>query len=1196
MMKRKMKQTVLIGLGGTGSRVVNNVARELRERNIGINDGIVTCAVLDTNQTDNELIKDSGTEIPVIATCDERTIDEYLANYAHKDPRSWCPYSRSLGTQTMIDGASEMRVKSRVAFMDTMATSTIYDLQAAIEKVFHNRPGTPEKIRVLIVSSLVGGTGSGMFIQVALWMRKFFQERSCIATIRGILLLPDIFLRTLDNIRNNPMKKLSLYANAYAAIREINAINKIIKTGEKPERPIIISDLFDSNNPPSHPIFDNAFFIDDVDANGAAFDSQQAYEKMVAQIVYMQLYAPMHKEMISVEDNLYKAFERSKDPIYGSCGTSKAVYPIDDVIKYCALRATDDSISQGWSIIDEEIKAMEEEEKNAEKDGASSSKRINKRDMFIKLFDEKSQKKSEEVGISDKLFVSIKKDIFDETRISTGKGDETAEVLSCKISSFMNLIEEEIKKSVTENGGCKKISNIGTSLPDPEKPDNFSDNLKEQLKSIRDKEKDTVSKVLNDFDKNVSEYADSIIRSLVPLNMGSVNKDDKKSLFGIFQKTDANNNVFFVHPVAARYLLYKLSQEIEVRQNKLVVDQRRKDAENGATKTVSFDNPKTRIKETLDDYWSQVGWFVSKTEIQHFLRKYKTFNTENTNLCTQYETSYLTQLVLKALQKRVKDLIVTMENLFNDFPKLREELNKQIEANIDKNANDLEKTLFVYANREHKECMYKSLGIDVNSRQDKLHKDVIETVYGKFCAIYRPNANENKVYVQKSVIKSFYITVLDNYIELIKNQYEEDINLDIISAICAESDFTYKEEQGKLKPKDKEIDLFSDETEETKANTRYKEAILAYRNKLSHMAVPFLQAKADAALAVKNDIDGLTIDENNEIWMTTEDGERLLIPIQTHLTFWGFNPLASKKFPAISSALGANKATTESDGYGVNELYCYSSIYGVKAEAITKFNELSGGDYYKNYSAVINTMIKNGTEVDTPHIDKTWHEFLPYVSPSMQEHYSQKFYRTFWRAIAYGRISLDDKGRYQISQKAKDVFGNITYNQTLLLEKGNYIPASEVLRLINALKTEPEFCITMARELEDDFEDDVRGMVTYVGTDIIQGLLVQGDSNPFTMIVRYAMAKDSISSVKDNLMGALKSILYDVASHYDKNRGEEEINVARIKLSHRIYKESRMTKKNKVFDSWIKEFKSLKLPIDGEDEGADDTTDFEDII
>ena len=85
----------------------------------------------------------------------------------------------------------------------------------------------------------------------------------------------------------------------------VNALNKVVKGNWKPKQPIIINDLFDSRNPPRKPVFDNAFFIDAVDANGASFKSIGAYEEMVAQVVYMQLYAPMYNEMISVEDNLF---------------------------------------------------------------------------------------------------------------------------------------------------------------------------------------------------------------------------------------------------------------------------------------------------------------------------------------------------------------------------------------------------------------------------------------------------------------------------------------------------------------------------------------------------------------------------------------------------------------------------------------------------------------------------------------------------------------------------------------------------------------------------------------------------------------------------------------------------------------------------------------------------------------------------
>lgn len=1179
-----MKQTVLIGLGGTGSRVVNNVSKILQEKDIDINDGLVTCAVLDTNQADNDLIKSSGTAIPVIPTCDDRTIDRYLQDYASKKPMTWCPYSRSFGAETMIDGASEMRVKSRLAFMDTMASEEIYELQNAIEKVFHNRPGTPEKIRVMLVSSLAGGTGSGMFLQVALWLRQFFDSRKCQVTIRGIFLLPDIFIRTIPNVRKNPRKKLYHYANAYAAIRELNAMNKAIKEKVQLARPIVIPDLFDSRKPPQKAIFDNAFFIDDVDAQGAAFDSIEAYEEMVAQIVYMQLYAPMHNEMISVEDNLFRAFEKSPEPVFGSCGTSKAEYPVEDILKYCALRAAADSISQGWGRLDAEIDAMIADQKAAEKDGEVITNPVNIRDTYIKLFDEKSQKTGKEVGPGDKLFVAIKNDIFNETREPTGKGDETTVALDCKVEEFMKLVEEEIQKSITANGGCEKIIRIGNSLPDPESPDNFPAGLEKTLQEVRSQEKNMVARVLRDFDENYRVYAEAIIRAIVPLDMGSINKNDEKSLFGLFQKRDANNQLRFIHPIASRYLLYKLAKAIEERQSRLIPDKRRKKAEIGDTEKVSFDNPGTRKKETLDEYWKQVGLYTSKKELQHFLRKYKLFNAENKNLCMQYETEALTQLVLNTLKERLDTLIRHMKTLFDDFDVLSAQLKEDIEANVERNSNALTKVLYVYAKREHKEAQYQAMGIDLTGQNNALYEDVIKSVYGKFCAEYRASAEENKPYAEKRIIKFFYETIVDSYSELLKKEYKKELELDIISAICKESDYVYAEQKRKNGEDDDE-NVFAVETEKAKVQARHMDAILSYRNRLAHMAVPFLQAQPESSLIDISDIDGLFQDENNALWMVTGSGNRLQVPIQTELTFWGFHPQIGTIFPQIGAMLGANKVTSADKGYGINELFCYSSIYGVKAEAIPKFNELSGGEYYENYSAVINTMLRDKSEIDTPHIDKTWHEFLPYVSTSMQKNYNQTFYKTLWFSIAYGRITLDALGKYQISEKKQDSYGNEVLGFKPLLENGKIILASDVKRLINALKVYPDFEMSIARDLKTRFESDLDGMTTYVGTEIIKGLLVGGDLNPITMIVRYSMAKDASTDIQADMLGGLRTIMKEVASHFDMNRSDDMIYEASVRLLYRLYESSGMVTKRQSLGELVKEFRNLKLIAADDDLG-----------
>ena len=180
-----MAQSLLIGLGGTGSRVVNNTIKLLKQNGLSFNNGEICCAVLDTNVNDAGEIRSSGTEVPVFETSKPQRIRDYLEQYHHLHIEEWCPQSTRFLNQSMIDGASECRVKSSLAFMDCLETGVTDQLELMINQVLRNNTGS--KIRIMIVSSLSGGTGSGMFIQMALWLRKFFSQSQI--TIRGIFLL-----------------------------------------------------------------------------------------------------------------------------------------------------------------------------------------------------------------------------------------------------------------------------------------------------------------------------------------------------------------------------------------------------------------------------------------------------------------------------------------------------------------------------------------------------------------------------------------------------------------------------------------------------------------------------------------------------------------------------------------------------------------------------------------------------------------------------------------------------------------------------------------------------------------------------------------------------------------------------------------------------------------------------------------------
>ncbi len=1154
-------QTVLLGLGGTGSRVVNNVAKTLREKSIAINDGSVVCAVLDTNQSDNSLIEKTGTAIPIIGTSKPNTIDEYLADYAHNEPLSWCPYSRSFGNESMLDGASEMRAKSRLAFMDTVASGHIGDLEKVLSQIFNVRKDG--KVRVMIVCSLSGGTGAGMFIQTALWLRKYFDAHNCPSSIRGIFLLPDIFVNTISAAKSNPRKKLYYYANAYACIRELNAFNKIIQKGYTPARRIVLDDLFDSDAPAKRPVYDYSFFIDHSDANGASFNTIGEYEEMIAQLVYMQLYAPMVNEMVSVEDNLYRSFEKSVDPVFGSCGTSRALYPVNDVLDYCALRAAKDSLVDGWNNIDAEIDAMIEEEKAAERDGIIVENKISRRDVFIKLFDEKSSKTGKSITKADRLFVNIRKDAFNERREKTDKG--FVDIPECKVNAFIEALNERILKSVTANGKCDDVSAIGEDLPNHENAEEMTKELVEKLKNIRSEEEETVRSVIEGFEADVSKYADEIIRAVMPLDINAVRADDAGTVYGMFLKNDLDGGNHFVHPVVAKYLIYKLMAQIEERQKHITVESSRENAING-DETVSFDNEKTRRAETREQYWEQLGLVTSKAEIAHFVKQYKEYNLANKVLVSDFEVQLLSQRVFKTVMERLEKLVSGIEDLFKWFPELLKSIDRDISANVEKNKNGSEKVLYVNATEKCKEAKYQKLGINVADNNSKLNESVVKTVYGKFCYGERPSVAANKEYAEKSIILSFYDSIRDAYKNRIVEEYADLVNINICDAIIEESDVNFAETQKKNAE-----DPFAAENTAQQEAIRHNNAIKDCLDTLDRKAVPFLSVKPEARLAAE-------LGRESETIMTTSDGKKLSMPLQTQLTFWGFHPAVVDKYPDIEEAIGANKATAADVAYGKNELYCYRSIYGVKATAIPKFSEVAGGDYYTNYDTVINTMIKDNSEIDTPHLDKTWHEVLPYISDEKQQDFEKDFYTTLWRAIAYGRVSLDPHGKYQLLRRVANKYGSFSDSYEQLTFEDRAIAPSEISELIGALRVNPYFANEIVGELQKEFDEDVRGVRQYSKTKFVSNLESAGELNPVVMIVRYNLALGSDKNVTRELIDSLEAALLSVASNYDANRSEASIRKTTFDLCYRIFAAANRAKGvEETFQSWITAFKELKI-------------------
>lgn len=1154
-------QSLLIGLGGTGSRVVNNVAKLLKKNGQTFNDGQICCAVLDSDQNDAKAIEGSGTSIPVFSISKPQSIETYFSTYRNRKITEWSPDSPVFRKQSMLDGCSEVRVKSRIAFLDYVETKMNEELGTLINDVLRNNVGTV--VRVMIVSSLSGGTGSGMIIQTAQWLREHLSQSQVV--IRGIALLPDVFIDTLKNVRENATTKNRHYANAYAAIRELNAITKIQKNVPiaMPSK-IEIEGLFDSTRDADRgkPVFDYFFFIDSKNANGVGANSMSEYEKMVAQLIYMQLYSPIAENMRSVEDNFFLAFSTSDNPLYGACGSSKAEYPVDSVKTYCAIRATQDSIQNGWNRIDSEIAAKRKELRARERDGRFQMETFDPRAEYIKLFDAEISRSPEEHG-RDRFFVTIKTDVKNEKKVTGTDGKVTIQY-SDKIDDFIkNLKHEKIEAVVTDKNGVNIFERDVEAFVD-------EDHDKTQLEEFIKTDEDGMEDAVEDFERNVEDYADDVVNAVFPLNMGDVNPNNECSIYGIATKPTDEGRRAYIHPVALRYLLCKTVAKMRAEIRATNIDSLRNDALTGGDPGSAFDNVKTRrtTETTPQEMLDSRRWFQNEARFfDLYERKYSEFINNKVGLCKKYEAALLTIRVYEKLIERVNALLTQLEAFFKRLPDIQEKLDDELIANIKATSDVVGNTYYVFGNRACKESVYEELDF-TSDRTDEISKSVIETAYGRLCAEMRPETRENKKYTTRGIAAEF----LNDSVRTFRSRIDsnpnnrEIVNINIYTAICRQCDTEAADRRTDEQREQEALDFVNLEEGTTAdlsdRNPAYNVAFRRCADRLFAMAAPMLICTPEPA------------DENNGA--TT----------QMTKTFWGFHTSVAAAYNQIGAVLGTNADTEQNAAYPINELHCYRAIYGLDAKYIPKFSETEDGIYYKCYKDIVNKMVRKAAGesgerayISTPHIDKRWHSILPYITDEKNESSRESFFRGVWLALAYGMIQLNADKKFCMRRQVRSGDRmNVDY-EVAIKHNNQSISRNDIYRLIDALNADLYFKDIIVPELERKYIADVSTEEKYEDTKVFKGLMNKPCGfTPVDFVVAYYNGLSRDINVVAPLVGAIDRIAEEVASKFDLDTDVRRAERAKYEMCKSFYDAADATEeKEKLFREWVEKFNELKL-------------------
>jgi hypothetical protein len=1095
-------RTLLLGLGGTGCRIVDRVAGMIKESQVP--DQYIRCIGMDTDTNDAGQIQD----IEIISTSKEQAVDEYLKHT--KNWKEWFPDSSYIKAHNMLDGAGQMRPLSRLAFLE--AQSRFGKLKDAIRELNLAR-GTvePSNMRVMIVSSFAGGTGSGMFLHAASWIRKYFRDNyHGEVLIRGLFAFPDMFMPSTSN----PTERQSKYANAYGAIRELNAINLVaLGKSEKAKRiNIFFDDLFDSardfGRAKMMP-FDLMFFVDDLNLVHRQLPDLAHYEKLMANITYMQIYSPLSARQYTAEDNRFVTImESGGEALYGSAGASTLEYPYQDIVNYCGLRATTDSITSSWTLFDAEYRKALNENKEARKHEPSIPA-LRRDEHYIEqvqnLFDNDPGQ-----------FRFMQHQVIDE---SNGRTVQRETPYFSKITGLISKRIAGNRQVELAKANCEVNKE---NINDPAEIVNHVTTIERSLLTYQET-----------IDQAVINNKGSLIQAIICDAYENI-RTFSGGEFNVLTLLKKGDNI--VHPLSARLLLYRLRQlvvkDLQAAENSFDKCIR----ENGNYRKTDW-YKKTR--DTIESASAAAG-IVADLPFKNIHPLYREFRDDyirkskkqRDNLEAYFRAS-LMKSVLSEVMNRLTILIEKYEMFFDSLPIIQGRLQEEVNALEGKHETDTDLSLYVHATKTAKRQIYRSLNVRVSDEDSHEVSDAIfRSLYGETCEEIE----------RKRRMQSDDLTEEKRAAETL-NTMEELFRSNVVTYTTAQ---VAKENLAIL-----DINAY--------------QALKLHCAEVPNHPTPrdiLAQVATKGAPYLMYNTQG-EIDSGN---LDVEAGEFNGRDNYTYsLVFWGFHSKIANDIlqdhPELNGVIdsfftnigntGISPMPEQHDRFSSYKIEYYQSSYGIALRDILKFTETGAdaGVFYKNYQERVNKMIQMDESAITPHLSVNWHlrQNLPYINDDKDSADDTRVAAALWMALAYRALILREGSNGDLhfnSKLVRDTGSPVVWNGERLLPNNAY-------QLYLALKNDERAIRKASAIKENDFAAELRKAHNRsVDTSkFITGLISadKPEQNAAAFLCHVAFDSDDPSEEYAVLKDTLEALIKELCSKVSSDEVEVEKTSAAIK-------------------------------------------------
>lgn len=1042
-----MKNILLIGVGGTGSNAVDILYQKINDLGNQTKSN-VTAIVFDTDVGSVETIKSA---VPV-SMADPASVGTICDRVGLEYIREWFPCDdKAVRSQEMVRGASQWRKKSYLAFLNLMnkpqARSAFI---GALEDMSKDPSATCE---VYVIASIAGGTGSGSFIPIALYARRYLRKQlGKNPIVNAMVALPDIYAdsQTEDN-------RIKIYANAYAILRELNAIylvsrnfNSGEKTKEKqspvkfrignPNEPNV-GVLFDSDDPqfwtPEAAPFTQIFVLDRI----PGLKSIPAHDIVLANSLYTLICTEIGVEFDSEASNheILRSQNNGSNAIYASVATSQMVFPVESVLDYLAHDKALSACNDEWLSLH---KTVETETQKRQQESADVGRKYIPADgeYAEMVLDALKNDVENGKGLVNEL-VERGTAVRDEKGALTG--ETTADVYFAKLEAAIDGKIAMLEKNLSIN-----IEGIETK-------EDFVDNFVEIKKAI-DKYFQSCVANIKRMRNNVGEAIISFDRNKYDKNnIGATGND--LSLVDNLLKKDKK----FIHPVSAMVQLCRLRKLLPKRDEltvewpalrqrdlaKVPVELLKINTANDQSKSAlpsRSDYAKIGEKRFIDMYNDGELYQEGKAKSKFALDKEFLDDDVKSVLSGIYSgaVEQLKAIVFRRLIDDIDLLVSKYKNFFARFEKEKEDLIEDTKSALRKDSGLIDSILNVYSTEEDKqkikEKMFKNADVesikDIEETDSLVGSGVFATVYN---AAY---STKNEIeYNDKdaAAYRSLFTNMIDAYKKSIRKSdaYKLIASYNIVEAMEM---------------------AFED-------SDRPKESVFAeYFSKLQSFATPAL--KVDTRMEL-----GDLVQPSNVIvyMMSYETGKYIKKHAdELKLAIPKGEVKEDKVVKACAAAFIRKYSGNDSARVSVvkdmnhNVLYCTGETMDITPLRIPKFNEISDENdniYYTNYCKAIKNFKHYNTDMWNPHIGNDLYKrgCLPFMNDKKERIEDTKMVKALLYALANKQIVYlpglsQSKGKYYFRAVIEGV------KKTIRGDDGKIVDTTNIVQIINWLRNQDD--------------------------------------------------------------------------------------------------------------------------------------------